>query len=944
MNVSPDEYPDSPAPADFQPGSGPASVGALFERLAAGATLITANRRQAQHWKARFDAAQAAAGLSVWPTADVLPWTAFLTRSFDSLAAQREAAPVLLTPEQESVLWDQVIERSAAERGLMSVAQTALQCRSAWQTAQTWRLWPRMLRMKQGPLSEDVRAFLSWAETYEAAMDKRDAVDAARLPDVLARMIAAQGTAGWDAPSAVLLLGFDLMSPAQKALLAALQQAGLAVEVVQLGAAAARAALARRVVCATPDAELAAAAAWARQCLAANPAARVGVVVPDVQQRRDEVLRRFAAALAPGDALAQPIDISIGLPLGEWPLVNDALALLDLARGQPLPLAHWSLLLLSPFWTGGRAELAEHAKRARLDALLREDGLTETTLTGFLTRVQNRQEACPTPILLANLQVLADAMRGAGSQRLTAADWGRQFTDWLKLAGFPGERTLDSPEHQTVGKLRSLLEALPALDRVLPRMTLADALSRLRRQCNELLFQPEIDTLPVEVLGILESAGLAYDHLWVSGMTADAWPLAMQAHPFLPLTLQRAAGVPEATPAVTLAIDQRITEGWLGAADDVVFSHAAHADDRELLPSPLVRDIVEVTIEEVLHAPAPDWVAACFATRTHQPMETLVDDSAPPLEPTGPLSAGTAALRDQSACPFRAMARHRLRAEGLASPTPGLDPAARGTLLHAVLQRVWETLKDHAGLAARTDAALQACVDAAIDQVFQRHRIVREGEYSQRLLALERDRLSRLVRAWLEVDRVRPPFVVEALEEKRAVTAGGLPLNVKLDRRDRIVAGDLAGRALVIDYKSGKAETKQWQGERPDEPQLPLYLLTEPENVAGLAFALVSPGKLVYKGWAEGGGMGEGIAAIKAEGDESPADAWARQVAEWQRVLDQLGEDFMAGRAAVDPKQANTCQWCDLHAFCRVADRMADADEDDANANFNGSTGAEEAA
>lgn len=919
MNVTPLESSETSRGASaFR--RGPQSAADLFARLAAGATLVTPNRRQAQHWKARFDAAQAESGLRVWPTADVLPWPAFVVRCFERISHALDNVPVLLSPDQEAVLWDQVIERSAIERGLLSVPQTAAQCRSAWQTAQAWRLWPRL---KQLELSEDARAFLGWAETYEAATRKRDALDDARLPDFLAGAIARADRPSWEAPVALLLQGFDLMSPAQEAVLAAFADAGVPVEAVALDTAPGTL---RRVECAHPDAELMAAAAWARQCLAANPTARVGVVVPDVQVRRDAVLRRFAAALSPGDALAHPVDISIGLPLSEWPMVHDALAMLDLARGQAFPVTHWSGLLLSPFWTGG---WAERSQRARLDAALREDGLAETTLSGFLRRVENRQDVLPTPILVANLSVLSEAMRGAGSQRLTAADWGHHFADWLKLAGFPGERTLDSQEHQTVAKLRSLLESLAALDRVLPRITLADALGRLQRLCHEITFQPDIDTLPVDVLGVLESAGLSFDHLWVSGMTADAWPLAMHAHAFLPLSLQRAAGVPEATPSVTLEIDQRITAGWMKAAAEVVFSHAVQSEDRELLPSPLVRDIPCVPLGEVLRTPAPDWAAACLATRESQPLEVLVDEQAPPLQITGPLSAGTAALRDQSACPFRAMARHRLRAEGLATPQPGLDPATRGTLLHAVLQNVWEDLQDHAGLNARDDHALQACVDGAIARVFQRHPLVRESEYSQRLLELERARLSRLVRAWLEVDRARPAFVVEAMEEKRAVMAGSLPLNVKLDRRDRLQGGPLAGRAVVIDYKSGRAATAQWKGERPDEPQLPLYLLTDTEAVAGLAFALVSPGKLVYKGWAEEDGAGDGIVPLKPEGDESPADAWARQVSEWQRVLDRLGDEFVAGRAAVDPKQGSTCQWCDLHAFCRVADRMGDADEDE---------------
>ena len=39
----------------------------------------------------------------------------------------------------------------------------------------------------------------------------------------------------------------------------------------------------------------------------------------------------------------------------------------------------------------------------------------------------------------------------------------------------------------------------------------------------------------------------------------------------------------------------------------------------------------------------------------------------------------------------------------------------------------------------------------------------------------------------------------------------------------------------------------------------------------------------------------------------------------WQDVLDQLGDDFREGRAAVDPKdRRKSCQYCALPTLCRI--------------------------
>ena len=59
--------------------------------------------------------------------------------------------------------------------------------------------------------------------------------------------------------------------------------------------------------------------------------------------------------------------------------------------------------------------------------------------------------------------------------------------------------------------------------------------------------------------------GCEFDHLWVMGLSVDAWPLAARPNPFLPLALQREAGIPESSAQASLELDRRITQGWLAA-------------------------------------------------------------------------------------------------------------------------------------------------------------------------------------------------------------------------------------------------------------------------------------------------------------------------------------------------------------------------------------------
>jgi len=169
---------------------------------------------------------------------------------------------------------------------------------------------------------------------------------------------------------------------------------------------------------------------------------------------------------------------------------------------------------------------------------------------------------------------------GLFSQK-TPAEWARHFSGVLEAAGFPGERGLDSDEFQAQAKWHEALGELSKLDRVSREMTFSGAFQTLKKICADTLFQPETPDTPIQVLGLLESAGVEFDYLWVTGLTDEAWPLKSSPNPFLPLAQQRKAGIPEASAETSLALDRRITEGWLGAADEVVFSYPEKEKDRD---------------------------------------------------------------------------------------------------------------------------------------------------------------------------------------------------------------------------------------------------------------------------------------------------------------------------------------------------------------------------
>jgi probable DNA repair protein len=886
----------------------------LFARLAlglaGGVTVITPNRRLAQALSREFDAAQAAQGSSAWESADILPYSAFVERCYEDALYSELASdlPILLTPAQEHALWEDIIRRSDAGDALLAIPETAALAADAWKTAHAWRL---LDSLRSGQLNEDATAFRDWCAQYSLRCERERHTDAALLPDVVAAHVTGKEMRK---PNLLAVYGFDIMTPQQQALFDALQAAGTEVFV---SAQERREASVLRVACVDARDEIQRAAAWARARLAAAPEARIGIVVPDLAKQRKAILRMFRTVMAPASMLPGasgaprtnddplPFNLSLGEALTGYPLVQAACLILELA-GREIEFGRASLLIRSPFIAAGESEAAG---RARLDLELRRRAEPAITLERLLDTIDAAGAGAYSPELAQRLRKLAGFRKSDLFAARAPSEWARAITDALKLMGFPDKgRSLDSFEYQTLKKWHEVIASFAMLDRVNAKMGYGEAIGRLRRLAAEVLFQPEVPHAPVQILGVLESAGIEFDHLWVMGLTDEAWPIHPRPNPFLPLEAQRKARVPEASIEATLALDAAITRGWLAAAREVVLSHAQAEGERKLLPSPLLRDLPQAALELPVYPRHRDLIHA--AAR----IESMEDAVAPPLAASAALTGGASVITDQSACPFRAFALHRLDAESPEAPHAGLDPMERGTLVHRVLANAWDQLKTKTRLDAIGEGELEALLARSADEAVTRLKRGRPATLAGRFAEVEKRRLVRLARAWLEMEREArgDDFTVTAVEDKRGLVIGPLTLRGKLDRVDELEDG----RRIVIDYKSTAAPASAWLGERPDEPQLPLYLIaTEPAAVA-IAFAQVKAGDMKF-------GALAADETLLPVWKSLPDIGWDAQVAAWREVLARLATQFAAGEAAVDPKNLQkTCRKCDLQPLCRIHERL----------------------
>jgi ATP-dependent helicase/DNAse subunit B len=176
---------------------------------------------------------------------------------------------------------------------------------------------------------------------------------------------------------------------------------------------------------------------------------------------------------------------------------------------------------------------------------------------------------------------------------------------------------------------------------------------------------------------------------------------------------------------------------------------------------------------------------------------------------------------------------------------------------------------------------------------------------NETLVSIEQQRLVELMQAWLECEKQRAFFKVLTLEEKSLTEMGGISLEIRIDRVDELQNGSLA----VIDYKTGRASTREWLPEKMTSPQLPLYAVIK--NAGVLAFAKVNATD--KKGFEGLGVEADLIPKVKKVED------WNALLRSWKDQLIKLADEFKQGYAIVKPQSyLAACQYCDFERLCRV--------------------------
>jgi ATP-dependent helicase/nuclease subunit B len=851
----------------------------LVRSLERGDTIVVPSTLLASIAAEQFSQHQLSHSRETWQRPSIYSIGAWLAVCWRDARFREAAISTLLSPSQEHALWLRIVEREHPE--LFDASRMALLASRAAHLLAEWHIPTEGESWNE---HADARQFQHWHRLFRRECRARDWITRADLWKLLPEWILKGGSA----TGATRFTAFDTRTPALARILDALGDRAI----LETANSAMPANLSVNMAIARPSkdftAELEFAARRARATLEGNPRQSIGIFVSGLAGHAAGVERLFEQVLRP----ASLFHIHAGPPLADQPLIASARLLLELAQ----PVIHYadaSSMLRSPFLPGAAAE---RSARAIADIGLRKRRELDFSLADI------EQAAFQCPALLAICRRLRRVLPSK-TETKELPGWSRFISDWLEVAGWPGDAELTEQEEKIVDLWNEALSGLAALGLVSPAVTFDSALTHLRR-----LLSKSVEAgnwlSPVQVLDASDAANLEFVSAIAVGLSEETWPPRETLSPLVPFALQRAHKVPGSTMQSAREQREDQTAALFRAAPEVVATYSGRL--APLAERFVRREFVDTGIWTG-QLPRQSYLKAS--------LERLEDSQGPALVAAETVKGGASLIKAQSLCPFKAFAEYRLAAQAPEEACFGFDARERGGFLHKAVENVWARLGSQSALRATPPEDLRLLIQSAVAAAIGHSAT---GSLHQLVSRAEQERLERIVWDWLAVERVRKqPFVVETVEQETHFEAFGLRLRLRVDRIDRLENGHV----LLIDYKSGSQSRNKLKGARPKEPQLLVYAASSSDPVDGIFFAEMKANEVRAVGVSR-------EKQFESRSVDVKKHEWASFLEESRAEVGRLAEQFVNGYAVVDPLP-QVCNYCASRPLCRVQETGGQGEEEE---------------
>ena len=861
--------------------------------------VITANSRIHNKIIDAYNWHQQADGLLHWNPPQISSMEQWLESEYLSLCSSGLIEQPRLVADSAVIqrIWETVISETEHNAQLINPLSLINDLSRAYQTLQRWCLKLHDIKSDSPSWSQ----FCQWVEYFEEKLKTADLI----TPEDRQLLINDPYSAGQcQKLPELVIVGFDDVNPITSATFNAICEK---LTVVHPESPV----LENTKRLALPDfeEEISTAARWCKKQLLSDPTMRIGIVVPNLGQCRDQVMGVFNRVFEPQilspytDRYTPPFNISAGIPLASTPLISDTIDLIKLLR-QQWKKEDIKSLFLSPFWHDAHGDEGPQRVVESLNQVGSQTISRRALRMQLMEIAEDSDHDSPTFLFCRWLEGLLQSLDTPGHRdfsRTSHEQWCNRFIDWLKSTGWPGSRRLDSNEFQQVNQWFQTLDQLARLDTAVGPVQMEEAIQWLERVAGGQHFQAKTPDAPIQILGILESSSLTFDRCWVVGMTQQEWPPAPAPSPFIPYDIQRQFRMPHADAERELDYATNLTRGLAKAADEVIFSWSRSSDESPSAPAPLIHHFKEIELDDLGILPSDpldDYQRELFNGRE---LQWLDCSQAPPVseQEQALLRNGTKILADQAACPAQAFFRHRVGLDQPVQAFLGLSPQQKGNLLHDVLYQFWGEVTDSDALIRLDEPTIKSILEETISVKTQKLSRSLPTHLRGYYLTSEIQRQVKLIHRWLVIEKSRASFRVSERESQHSISIGELSLNLRIDRVDELADGS----KVIIDYKtSSNVNLRGLTGERPHEPQLPLYALAKGEDCNAVMFAQINPKQVKFSGFrSEDLALPEAISIQEKAASELP-DTWTETLEYWRSQLTLLAAEFFSGVTSLDYK------------------------------------------
>ncbi len=778
----------------------------------------------------------------------------------------------------------------------------------AWVLANDWHLdW----RTWQDYPQLESKLFTKWLLQYELYLNNNNFLDPNRIIDYLitqSKLINISKIFNSLCVESIDLYGFDDLTPAQESLFDALRNGGIDINNIDnIGLIDSDTEYYNKnqykiFTANNIEQEYYAVASWARSCLEEG-ISNIGIVVPNLAQHRRKLIKVFEQ-LIPSRT---DWNISGGDILSEVPLVKVSLILLNLVVHNTISLEDIKYLLNSKYYL--RNSNNDKISAGSIDLILAElefHGYKNISLKLFVEKFSVLNvDLCRQLVLDHEL---------VEKELYLPSKWAKKFSNILSKLGWPSGVGLapenniffniSSLEFQAIQQFNSGLKQLYRLDNILGSTTGKKIYYELNNLLKNTIFQIQTDNTKIDILGMLEGAGINFDKLWLFNFTSDVWPQSPQPNPFIPVEIQKKHNLPQTTSEREYLYAKRLTIRYLTSSEDIVISYSKHDDDHENKLS-LLFDYHSSLVE------ANKYLTKYLKKQPdiHLWKILSLSDEAPKLD-NSYIKSGVRALSLQADCPFKAFSEIRLNAKRNFKLDIGPAAWLRGQMIHKVLELLFKKYKSKDELQKLFEFSgnCKKYLCELISEVIQEYKKIYENILTNGVALIEQELIYTIVYNWIQLELTRDNYEVVALEQEFLVRIENIEFKVRVDRIDKV--NNSQDHLIIIDYKTSVQNINHLLRDQVTDLQLPIYLAIDKlKKVDAVVYAEVLEENFGFKG----------ISNFEINLDGCiHTDNWQYLVDNWQNNLNSLALSFSSGEAYITGKQfPQVCTSCHLSSLCR---------------------------